>query len=315
MGRQEEILRVMAPGLRTALRTMSSCWDEVEEIRLRAGQPLAVTQCGTSVFVEGLGGHQVTMEEIRDTVNLLSSYSRYAFEDKIRQGFLTIQGGHRVGLAGRVIRDQNADGGTVKTISPITFLNIRIARQMIGCADQVLPLLRERDEFHDTLLISPPGMGKTTLLRDLIRLVSYQGMTVGVVDERSELAACYQGIPQNDLGPRTDVLDGCPKAEGLMMMVRTMAPQILAVDEIGSKADYYALEYAMHCGCRLLVTAHGSCWEEALRRPNLGRWLEEGRFGRYIVIEKRGIGQNRMFRYQVCDQKGKIIASVQSSNE
>ena len=100
-----------------------------------------------------------------------------------------------------------------------------------------------------------------------------------------------------------------------MMMVRTMAPQILAVDEIGSKADYYALEYAMHCGCRLLVTAHGSCWEEALRRPNLGRWLEEGRFGRYIVIEKRGIGQNRMFRYQVCDQKGKIIASVQSSNE
>lgn len=315
MGRQEEILRVLAPGLRTALRSMSSFWDEVEEIRLRVGQPLAVTLYGRSVFVEDRGGHRVTMEEIRDTMNLLSSYSRYAFEDKIRQGFLTIQGGHRVGLAGRAILDQTIAGGMVKTISPITFLNIRIARQVIGCGEQVLPWLWEKDEIHDTLLISPPGMGKTTLLRDLIRLVSYQEMTVGVVDERSELAACYQGIPQNDLGPRTDVLDGCPKTEGLMMMVRTMAPQILAVDEVGSEADHHALEYAMHSGVRVLVTAHGSSWEEVLQRPILGRWLKEGRFGRYVLIEKKTADQKNMFRYQVCDQKGKIIASVQSKSE
>jgi stage III sporulation protein AA len=255
------------------------------------------------------------MEEIRDTMNLLSSYSRYAFEDKIRQGFLTIPGGHRVGLAGRAILDQTTAGGMVKTISPVTFLNIRIARHVIGCGEQVLPWLWEKAEIHDSLLISSPGMGKTTLLRDLIRLVSYQGMTVGVVDERSELAACYQGIPQNDLGPRTDVLDGCPKTEGLMMLVRTMAPPILAVDEVGSEADHYALEYAMHCGSRLLVTAHGGNWEEALRRPILGRWLKEERFGRYVLIEKKIIGQNRMFRYQVCDQKGEIIASVESGNE
>jgi len=334
MGRQEEILRVLAPGLRTALRPLESQWDDVEEIRLRVGQPLAVTLHGRSVFVGDKGvWYRVTVEEIRDTMNRISSYSRYAFEDKIRQGFLTIQGGHRVGLAGRVILDQTLSQGMIKTISPITFLNIRIARQVIGCAEPVLHLLwrmeetvshgscsgqwkeQSSGEFQDTLLISPPGMGKTTLLRDMIRLLSYHGMTVGVVDERSELAACYQGIPQNDLGPRADVLDGCPKAEGMMMMVRTMAPRILAVDEVGTEEDCNALEYAMHCGCNILATAHGSSWEEVRKRPILGRWLAEGRFGRYVLIEKDFVDQNSVYRYQVYDDTGKVIASLQNGNE
>ncbi len=357
MNRQEEILRVLAPGLRAALRPLSSLWDGVEEIRLRVGQPLAVTFCGRSVFVTDHGRicngdgklnddsncrgdgkpdgdsscwgeklHRVTLEEIRDTMNLLSSYSRYAFEDKIRQGFLTIQGGHRVGLAGRVILDQTTGRGLVKTIAPITFLNIRIARQVIGCAESVLPWLWRKGEaeehgkwngqgagqFYDTLLISSPGMGKTTLLRDMIRLLSYQGMTVGVVDERSELAACHQGIPQNDLGPRTDVLDGCSKADGMMMMVRTMTPQILAVDEVGTEEDHYALEYAMHCGSRMLATAHGSSWDEIRQRPILGRWLAEGRFGRYVLIEREIADKNSRYRYRVCDGTGKVITTVQS---
>ena len=147
MGRQEEILRVLAPGLRMALRLLESQWDDIEEIRLRVGQPLAVTLQGRSVFVGDKGEwYRVTMEEIRDTMNRISSYSRYAFEDKIRQGFLTIQGGHRVGLAGRVILDQSESQGVVKTISPITFLNIRIARQMIGCAEPILPWLWKMEE-------------------------------------------------------------------------------------------------------------------------------------------------------------------------
>lgn len=336
MSRQEEILRVLAPGLRAILRPLSSQWESVEEIRLRIGQPLILTIGGRSVFVDISGRictedekgdgenpagrlHRVTGEEIRDTVNLLSSYSRYAFEDKIRQGFLTIQGGHRVGLAGRVILDQSQ--GVVKTISPITFLNIRIARQVIGCAELILPLLWKMKEegncrqLYNTLLIAPPGMGKTTLLRDLIRILSYQGVTVGVVDERSELAACFQGIPQNDLGPRADVLDGCPKAEGLMMMVRTMAPHIIAVDEVGTESDFQAVEYAMHCGCGMLATVHGSSWEEIRKHPILGCWLAECRFGRYIFIEKELIGEKSIYRYQVCDGAGKLIASLQNRSE
>ena len=336
VSRQEEILRVLAPGLRTVLRSLSFRWDEVDEIRLRVGQPLAVTLCGRSEFVRYEGRyHHVTMEEIRDTMDLLSSFSRYAFEDKIRQGFLTIQGGHRVGLAGRVILEQTSGKRMVKTIAPITFLNIRVARQVIGCGEAVLPLLLYGDEtekirdkfsngkcdgqisgtFYDTLLISPPGMGKTTLLRDLIRILSYGGITMGVVDERSELAACHQGIPQNDLGPRTDVLDGSPKAEGLMMMVRTMSPQILALDEVGSEADHCALEYAMHCGCGILATVHGSSWEEIRRRPILGRWLAERRFSRYVFIEKEMKDNNRVYGYRVCDGTGRVIAFVQSKNE
>jgi len=188
MRRQEEILRVMAPGLRTVLRSLSSNWKDVEEIRLRVGQPLSLTLCGRAVFVDDQGriceerdAHRVSMEEIRETMSLLSSYSRYAFEDKIRQGFLTIQGGHRVGLSGRVVLEQIGSSTRVKTIAPITFINLRIARQMVGCAEQVLPLLwvegkgKYPTQIYDTLLVSPPGGGKTTLLRDLIRLLSLQG--------------------------------------------------------------------------------------------------------------------------------------------
>ena len=321
MEHREEILRILAFSLQAPMRALFEKRNDVEEIRLRAGQPLAVTVAGQNRFVCDDGGlcdkehaHRVTMEELRDTVNLVSSYSRYAFEDKIRQGFLTIQGGHRVGLAGRTILEQNVSGSTVKTIAPITFLNIRVARQVVGCAEGVLPLLRREErgthppQIYDTLLVSPPGGGKTTLLRDLIRLLSRQGVTVGVVDERSELGACYQGIPQNDLGPCTDVLDGCPKAEGLMMLVRSMSPQVVAVDEVGREADHGALEYAMHCGCRILATVHGSTWEEMRQRPLLGRWLEEKRFGRYVFLEKENGKPDHRYQYRVCDATGKTMA-------
>ena len=342
MTKKEEILRVLAVTLRPILRDFSADLDDLEEIRLRTGQPLAVTQGGRSLFLaedgrccDASAAHLVTVEEIRETMNYVSSYSRYAFEDKIRQGFLTIQGGHRVGLAGRVVLEQGTGLSVVKTIAPITFLNLRIARQIRGCGEAVFPWLWERGArqgiqrdvgqgaqqeaekemrqkpseniLQDTLLVSPPGMGKTTLLRDLIRLLSLAGMTVGVVDERSELGACWQGIPQNDLGPRTDVLDGCPKAEGLLMLVRTMSPQVIAVDEVGGREDCQAVEYAMNCGCRILATVHGSNWEELRRRPILGQWLEEGRFGRYVFIEKESEGGSVRYGYRVCDRIGKVL--------
>ena len=307
MSREEEVTRILAVGLRRVLGRLSVDFDRLEEIRLRVGQPFMVVCGGNKNFVSEEGefcpageAHQVTLAEIAETMDYISSYSRYAFEEKIRQGFLTIQGGHRVGLCGRTVMEE----GRVRTISPITFLNIRIAREIPGCSGRVVPFLWERGQLCDTLILSPPGLGKTTLLRDIIRALSdgtkEQACMVGVVDERSELAACCQGVPQNDLGSRTDVLDGCPKAEGMMMLVRTMAPQVIAVDEVGSEEDCRAMEYVMNCGCRLLATAHASSLEELGLRPVFGRWLSERRFGRYVLIER----EREDIFYRVCGKDG-----------
>lgn len=232
---------------------------------------------------------------MRKTVESFSSHSLYAYEEELRQGFFTIQGGHRIGVTGKVVLEQ----GMIKTMKYLSFLNVRIAHEIRGCADGILPYLYEengskinREIFH-TLLISPPRCGKTTLLRDLIRQISngneaHHGMTISVVDERSEIGACYHGIPQNDLGIRTDVLDDCPKHLGMMMLIRTMSPQVVAVDEIGSREDLEAMEYVMNCGCKLLATVHGSSLEEIRRKPVLDRMVEEAWFDRYVILDRNG---------------------------
>lgn len=243
--------------------------------------------------------YQVTAQDIRDTLEYMSRYSLYAFDEELRQGYLTIPGGHRIGLAGQAVVEK----GRIKTLRNISFLNIRVAREIKGCADDLLPWLYSGKEIGSSLIISPPRCGKTTLLRDLIRQVSdgwqasavpgrekmiFPGRTVGVVDERSELGACYQGVPQHDLGKRTDVLDHCPKAEGIMMLIRSMAPRVVAVDEIGSREDIEALQYGINCGCRILATVHGSSLEDILRKPSLRDLVESGVFTRYVLLQSQG---------------------------
>ena len=160
----------------------------------------------------------------------ISSYSMYAYIEQLKQGFLTIRGGHRVGICGTVVMDHDK----VKTIRHISGLNIRIAHEVKGCADTLYSLCTRMGKLIPTLIISPPGCGKTTLLRDMIRKISDEGQTVGVVDERSEIGACYQGVAQNDLGIQTDIMDACEKGQGMNMLIRSMAPDVIAVDEIGS---------------------------------------------------------------------------------
>ena len=226
----------------------------------------------------------------------MSQYSLYAYEEEVRQGFLTVEGGHRIGVCGQVTQK----AGTIGRIYPILYLNIRIARERKGCGKTVYEQLWKHGEPENTLVLSAPGTGKTTFLRDLIRLFSngdeiHPGKRIGLVDERSEIAGCLHGIPQNDVGIRTDVLDGCPKVEGMMLLVRSMAPEILAVDEIGGVEDFFAMQYALRCGCHLLATVHAGSLEELFQKPGWNKCRDERMFGKYVVISK----EDGKRRYQV----------------
>ena len=297
MERKEQLTRVFARSIRDILERAQVDFEQVQEIRLRVRGPLLMVSGGREYYLTGDGrlsgemeqAHVVSREEIRETMEYISSHSLYAFEEEVRQGFLTIQGGHRVGIAGKTILD---DGG-IRSMKYISFINIRLSHQIPGCADPVMPYLYENGQVLHTLIISPPRCGKTTLLRDIVRQLSngscrQPGVTVGVVDERSEIGACCQGVPQNELGIRTDVLDCCPKARGMMMLIRTMSPAVVAVDEIGSREDLEAMEYVMNCGCKLVATVHGASVEDIKQKPVLRRLVQERMFERYIVMDSRG---------------------------
>lgn len=317
MGGREEWICIFAGGLREVLERLPLEWEKLQEVRLRAGQPLFLRYGGREYGVTGGGSmipagtgdpgglRLVTEKELKDTVECAGNYSLYAYEDEIRQGFLTVRGGHRVGLAGKGV----TENGRIRTIRHISSLNVRLAHEVRGCGMPVLPYLMDGDRLLSSLLISPPGGGKTTLLRDLIRLLSggwgtVSGRNVGVADERGEIGACHEGIPRNDLGPRTDVLDGCPKAEGMMMLIRTMAPQVVAADEIGGEADLEAVAYGTSCGCSVLATAHGASLDEIRRKPGFFRLEEEGVFRRFVILEGGGTpGRVREIR----DEQGNIL--------
>jgi len=316
---REEFLKIFSLGLRTVLARLNVDFDRLQEIRLRAGRPLLVTWDGREYFVRKNGeitsdrdeGCLVERKDLLETVEYMADYSLYAYEDEIRQGFLTIQGGHRIGIAGKIITEENR----IRGVKHISFLNIRLSHEVKGCADAVLPHLIGDDRICHTLIISPPRCGKTTMLRDIIRQVSngtdyFAGSTVGVVDERSEIGGSYLGIPQNDLGIRTDVLDCCPKAEGMMMLIRSMSPSVIAVDEIGDYTDIRAIESVIHCGCKLIATVHGSSMEDIKRKPLLQKLVLDRVFERYVVLHNREqVGQVKA----IFDDRGTVLYSEQET--
>ena len=292
----EQILQLFPVYLREPIQKSGIFKKQLEEIRVRVNQPL-IFRTGEGEFflkedqiVNRLDDQCCRMmpEEVRQMSVFMSKYSLYAYEEEIRKGFLTVEGGHRIGVCGQV----SCEGGRVRRIHPISYLNIRIAREKKGCAKPVFPYLLDQNHFLNTLVLSAPGIGKTTLLRDLIRILSdgstwCEGRRVGLVDERSEIAGSLKGVPQNDVGIRTDVLDGCPKAEGMMMLVRSMAPDILAVDEIGGEEDMHSLRYAMRCGCQIAATIHSRNLEELFAKPGWASYRKEKMFERYVVLSMK----------------------------
>lgn len=312
MAQFKNILRFFPPALKEALEPLP-VWDEVEEIRLRSAKPLLLRLAHRDAFVAQGGflvdrpeeGFLVTCEEVARTVNIASGASLYAFEDEIRNGYITLPGGHRLGLAGQAVTEQ----GRIRTLKHISGLNFRIAREVRGAADGILPciLTGSPPRVCHTLIISPPRAGKTTFLRDLVRQLSdglpgFSGVTVGLVDERSELAACYQGVPQLDVGARTDVMDACPKAEGIRVMVRAFGPEVIATDEIGRAEDARAVEDALNAGVSVVATAHAGTFEELRRRPFFRYLFALGVIERFVLLARR-------------DKPGKVAAILDGSGK
>lgn len=302
--KEERILNVLPGSIRRILHQEELEYGYLQEIKLRTEKPLLLTYKGSELIPGRQRGqpYYVTRDDIREMLEYISNYSLYAYEEEMKQGFITIEGGHRIGMTGQAI----VEGGKVKNLKYISSINVRMSHEILGCADTVFPYITRQKRLCHTLIVSPPGCGKTTLLRDLIRQIStgnryIKGMSVGVVDERSEIGGCYMGVAQNQLGIRTDVLDGCPKAEGMIMLIRSMRPEIIAVDEIGTAEDVHAIEYAMHCGCKMLATVHSRSVEELKKRPVLGKMIEEERFERYIVL---GCGQEVGRITGIYDERG-----------
>jgi stage III sporulation protein AA len=256
----------------------------LEEIRIRIDRPIEITMKGAPMFLSYI----IRQEDAFNLLNKISQFSIYTLEEELKRGYITVSGGHRIGLAGKVILEE----GKVKAIRDIASFNIRIAKEKIGIAEKIIPFIFNHSWMH-TMIVGPPQTGKTTLLRDIARIISsgnqekgIHAYKVGIVDERSEIAGCVHGIPQMTFGHRLDVLDACPKAEGMMMMIRSMSPDVLVVDEIGRIEDAESIQEAVHAGIKLIMTTHGTSLEEAKNRPSLKSIIDQNIFQRFIVLSR-----------------------------
>ena len=310
--KESKIMKVLPLSLKKYFVKVEENFEKIRQVRLRVNMPATVEMEQGEFFIGNQGdllldrqrAWYVRKEDLEQFIDAICGYSPYAFYEELKKGYITIPGGHRIGVAGQVI----VEGECITGIKNICFVNIRFSHEVIGAADCLIPFLYENGQLLNTLLISPPGYGKTTLLRDMIRQISNgnqmaEGVSVGVVDERSEIAGCYLGMPQNQVGIRTDVMDGCPKKYGMMMLIRSMAPKIVAIDELGSMEDVEELKRVVHCGSRILVTMHGENLDEIKEKPFARELIQDQYFDRYVIL--KGIKEGRQ-TFRLLNQEGKL---------
>ncbi len=259
--------------------------DNLQEIRIRINRPIILKLRDFDICINYI----VTERDIMQTLEKLCQNSLYAYKKQISEGYITIQGGHRIGITGTgVIEDDK-----IVNLKYISSLNFRIAREIKGCSKKILKEIINLNEntIYNTVLVSPPGKGKTTMLRDIVRNISngieeisFNGKTCGVVDERGEIAACYRGIPQKDIGIRTDVIENVSKEKGILMLLRSMAPEVIACDEIGSKEDVQAIEKLTISGVKGIFTMHGRTIEDVKNNHEVNKLLEKNILEKIIFI-------------------------------
>ena len=296
------LVTVFPTSIRPRMRKIN--WDGLEEIRVRIGWPVELIYGNHN---EWLGNYDSMIDRqcLDEMLNYITGYSIYAMDEEIRQGYITFSGGHRIGITGHANYESFRDNSEprITNIVDIGGLNIRIAHERKGCAETIVPYLRKEESVYNTLFFSAPGVGKTTYLRDVIRILG-NDMKISVIDERSEIAACVNGKAQNDLGKRTDVLDACPKEIGMKMVLRSMSPEVIAIDEIGKKEEFALLEKMQNSGVKVLGTIHAGDMEEVLRNPMVRESVKLGSIERFVQLIRKGDGQRCFCIY---DGEGKLI--------
>lgn len=298
----DEIINSLSLNLRDKIKTIQG--ENIEEIRLRINKPLIINGNQKDYFYNEKSkkldrnmdkAYIVTKEDLDQTFQIICKYSIHSFMDDIKKGFITLRGGHRVGIVGKAI----VENGKVENIKHISSLNIRISKEVKNCSDKVMDhIIKNSAKINNTIIISPPQCGKTTLLRDIVRNLSngtekynFKGVNVALIDERNEIAGSYLGIPQMDVGIRTDIIETCPKDVGIMMVLRSMSPNVIVTDEIGTEKDIKALYTALNGGVGLITTVHGDSIEDIRNRKEINNLLDEELFKKVILLSaKRGPG-------------------------
>ena len=278
----EDVLDYLAEKIKKEIKKYMSNIQNIEEIRLRTNKPIILKNSnGNNLLI-----HIVSKEELLETFQKVCEQSIYSYQKQICEGFITIKGGHRVGITGSCV----IENGKIININYISSLNFRIAREKKDVSNKILKYILNENDVNNTLIISKPGCGKTTILRDLVRKISTK-KTCGIVDERGEIASMYKGEPQNDIGILSDVMDNCTKSDGMKMLIRSMSPEVIVCDEIGNKQDIEAINYAMCSGVKGIFTAHGNSLEEIMLNEQISQLLEKYIVQIIIVLDDKKRGE------------------------
>lgn len=285
MENTKEVLEILPPHIRSQIKDLQGL-EKLQELRLKVNKPMML-QIGNE---EVITKYNVSVQDIKLILQHISKYSIYAYEEEIKQGYLTIKGGHRVGLCGSCVVEDNK----IKTIKSLGSINIRIGKEVEGCSNNLIPFILKDNNALNTIIISPPRCGKTTLLRDIarnlsdgLRTLKLPGKKVCIIDERSEISGCYNAVPQMNVGLRTDVLDNCPKAEGIMMAIRSMSPEIIICDEIGTQKDMESILMALNSGVSLITSIHGYGIEDLYSRAVFKEIIDNHVFKRAVILSAR----------------------------